>query len=149
VDWIREGEVSLPRTPGESDSLRVWRPWVLEEADGTLRMWYTGDDGTTSRILRAVRPPGGNWDQPGIAIDAGSAGDSDSYGAESPCVVKTPGGYLMVYGSIWLPVSGSHPDTGRIGSPRRTTSLPSRRICCASPDVLEVPRTNRALSFTI
>jgi predicted GH43/DUF377 family glycosyl hydrolase len=100
VEWIREGEVPLPRTPGESDSLRAWRPWVLEEADGTLRMWYTGDDGTTSRILTAVRPPGGTWDRLGIAIDAGFAGDSDSYGAESPCVIKTPAGYLMVYGGF-------------------------------------------------
>jgi predicted GH43/DUF377 family glycosyl hydrolase len=33
-----------------------------------------------------------------VAIDAGFAGDSDSYGAESRCVAKTPGGYLMVYG---------------------------------------------------
>jgi hypothetical protein len=81
VDWIREGEVSLPRTPGEPNSLRAWRPWVLEEADGTLRMWYTGSDGTTSRILTAVRPPGGTWGRPAMAIDAGFAGDRNSYGA--------------------------------------------------------------------
>ncbi len=108
VDWIREGEVSLPRTPGEPDSLRAWRPWVLEEADGTLRMWYTGSDGTTSRILTAVRPPGGIWGRPGVAIDAGFAGDSDSYGAESPCVVKTPGGSLMVYGGSDGEISRLH-----------------------------------------
>jgi len=100
VDWIREGEVSLPRAPGEPDSLRAWRPWVLEEADGTLRMWYTASDGTTSRILTAKRPPGGGWERLGVAIDAGFAGDSDSYGAESPCVVNTPGGYLIVYGGF-------------------------------------------------
>jgi predicted GH43/DUF377 family glycosyl hydrolase len=100
VDWIREGEVSLPRAPGEPDSLRAWRPWVLEEADGTLRMWYTASDGTTSRILTVVRRPGGTWGRAAMAIDPGFAGDSDSYGAESPCVVKTPGGYLMVYGGF-------------------------------------------------
>jgi hypothetical protein len=33
--------------------------WVLEEAGATLRMWYAGSDGTTSRILTAERPPGG------------------------------------------------------------------------------------------
>jgi predicted GH43/DUF377 family glycosyl hydrolase len=57
-----------------------------------------GSDGITSRILTAKRPPGGGWERLGVAIDAGFAGDSDSYGVESPCVVKTPGGYLMVYG---------------------------------------------------
>ena len=59
MEWIRQGEVSFPRTPGELDSVRAWRPWVLEEEDATLRMWYTGSDGTTSRILTAGRPPGG------------------------------------------------------------------------------------------
>ena len=107
MEWIREGEVSFSRTSGEADSLRAWRPWVLEEPDATLRMWYTGSDGTTSRILTAKRAPGGGWEGLGVAIDAGFAGDSDSYGAESPCVVKTPGGYLMVYG-------GSDGDTSRL-----------------------------------
>jgi predicted GH43/DUF377 family glycosyl hydrolase len=108
VEWIREGEVLLPGTPGQPDSLRAWRPWVLEEADGALRMWYSGDDGTTSRILAALQPPGGAWERLGIAVDAGFAGDTDSYGAESPCVVKTPGGYLMVYGGFDGEVSRLH-----------------------------------------
>ena len=73
MDRIREGEVSLPRAPGEPDSLRAWRPWVLEEADGTLRRWYTASDGTTSRILTAVQPPDGTWGRPPMAIDAGFA----------------------------------------------------------------------------
>jgi len=97
VECVREGEVLLPEVSGEADSLRAWRPWVLEEDDGTLRMWYSGDDGTTSRILEAVQRGGGTWERLGVVIDAGFAGDSDEYGVESPCVVKTPGGYLMVY----------------------------------------------------
>jgi len=43
-----------------------------------------------------------------VAIDAGFAGHSDSYGAESPCVVQTPGGYLMVYGGFDGQVSRLH-----------------------------------------
>jgi predicted GH43/DUF377 family glycosyl hydrolase len=108
VDWIRDGEISLPRTPDAPDSLRAWRPWVLEEADGALRMWYTGSDGTTSRILAATRARGGAWERRGIAVDAGFAGDTDSYGAESPSVVRTPGGYLMVYGGFDGEVSRLH-----------------------------------------
>jgi hypothetical protein len=108
VEWIRQGEVSFPRTPGEPDSLRAWRPWVLEDEDATLRMWYSGSDGTTSRILTAEGRLGGGWERQGVAIDAGFAGDSDSYGAESPCVVKTPGGYLMVYGGSDGEISRLH-----------------------------------------
>ena len=117
MEWIREGQVSLPTTPGEPDGLRAWRPWVLAEPDGTLRMWYTGEDGTTSRILTAVQPSGGGWERLGLAIDAGFAGDTDSYGAESPCVVKTPGGYLMVYGGF----------DGEVGRLHMATSDDARR----------------------
>jgi len=60
-------------------------------------MWYSGHDGTTWRILEAVQRIGGKWERLGVAIDAGFAGDSDQYGVESPCVVNTPGGYLMAY----------------------------------------------------
>jgi predicted GH43/DUF377 family glycosyl hydrolase len=100
VEWIREGEVLSTGAQGQPDSLRAWRPWVLEEDGGVLRMWYSGSDGTTSRILTALRAPGGAWERKGVVVDAGFAGDTDSYGAESPCVVKTPGGYLMVYGGF-------------------------------------------------
>jgi predicted GH43/DUF377 family glycosyl hydrolase len=98
VGWIREGEVPLPRAAGSAGAVRTLRPTVVQDVDGTTRMWYTGDDGTTSRILAAVRRPGGEWRSLGVAVNAGAAGDSDSYGAESPCVVPSPGGYLMAYG---------------------------------------------------
>jgi predicted GH43/DUF377 family glycosyl hydrolase len=97
VGWIREGAAFASRTPAEPDSLRALRPWVLEEGDDTLRMWYSGHDGTTGRILAAVRRPGGAWERLGVAIDAGLTGDSDRYGVESPSVVHTLGGYLMAY----------------------------------------------------
>jgi predicted GH43/DUF377 family glycosyl hydrolase len=98
VEWVRKGKVFAPALSGDPDGLRAWRPWVLEEDDGTLRMWYSGHDGTTGRILEAVRRPGKAWQRLGIAIEPGLAGESDGYGVESPCVVKVPGGYLMVYG---------------------------------------------------
>jgi hypothetical protein len=72
-------------------------------------MWYSGNDGTTSRILSAVRPPGSDaWVRLGIAIDPPFSGDSDSFGAESPSVVKTSGGYLMAYGGFDGDVSRLH-----------------------------------------
>jgi predicted GH43/DUF377 family glycosyl hydrolase len=76
------------------------RPWVLEEGTGALRMWYSEHDGVTGRIAAAIRRRGERWTRLGVAIDAGFAGDSDQYGVESPCVVHTPGGYLMAYGGF-------------------------------------------------
>jgi len=100
VDWAKQGDVLPPAPGGDPDHLRAWQPWVLEEDDGTLRMWYSGHDGTTGRILEAVQPPGRAWRRLGVAVDAGLAGDSDRYGVEASCVVKFDETYRMVYGGF-------------------------------------------------
>jgi predicted GH43/DUF377 family glycosyl hydrolase len=115
VEWIRQGAAFSSRTPAEPDGLRALRPWVVQETSGTLRMWYSGHDGTTGRILAAVGRPGGAWERLGVAIDAGFAGDSDQYSVESPCVVKTPGGYLMVYAGFDGEATRLHMATSRDG----------------------------------
>jgi predicted GH43/DUF377 family glycosyl hydrolase len=103
--------------------MRALRPSVVRDDDGTTRIWYTGDDGTTSRILSAARPPGGEWTSLGVAVDAGAAGDSDSYGTESPCVVASPGGYVMAYGGSDGEATRLHmatSDDGRSWEPQGT-----------------------------
>jgi predicted GH43/DUF377 family glycosyl hydrolase len=100
MEWVRHGEVFAPGQSGEPDSARMLRPWVLEEGTGELRMWYSQHDGTTGRIMTAVQRPGERWERLGVAIGAGFAGESDRYSVESPCVVHTPGGYLMAYGGF-------------------------------------------------
>ncbi|MEA2534206.1 MAG: hypothetical protein QOJ93_2017, partial [Actinomycetota bacterium] len=98
MEWTQEGEVFSPGSLGDLDSARASRPWVLEERDGTLRMWYSGHDGTTGRIIEAVQPVGSKWEHVGVAVEPGLVGDTDEFGVESPCVVRVPGGYLMAYG---------------------------------------------------
>src|ERR687887_186881 len=122
VEWMREGEVALPPSADGGDALRALRPTVLHETDGGSRMWYTGDDGTTSRIVAAIRPPDGDWTSLGVALSPGAAGETDSYGVESPCVVATPGGYVMAYGGFDGEVTRLHIATsadGRAGGPPR------------------------------
>ena len=98
MGWHLDGQI-LPDSGPASDleSVRAFGPSVVEEDDGTLRMWYSGHDGSTSRILEAVQRPGRPWERRGVSIHAGLAGESDGYGVESPSVVLTPGGYLMAY----------------------------------------------------
>ena len=98
MGWHLDGEI-FPRSgaTSELESVRAFGPSVVEEDDGTLRMWYSGHDGSTSRILEAVQRPGGPWERRGVSIDVGLAGESDAYGVESPSVAFTPGGYLMAY----------------------------------------------------
>lgn len=97
LGWTQEGDVLPPASAGDADSVRAWEPTALEEEDGTLRMWYSGHDRTTGRILEAVRRPGEPWRRLGTAVDAGLAGDSDRYGVGAPSVVRAGEGYLMAY----------------------------------------------------
>ena len=59
MGWHLDGQI-LPGSGAFSDleSLRAFAPCVVEEDDGTLRLWYSGHDGSTSRILEAVQRPG-------------------------------------------------------------------------------------------
>lgn len=79
------------------DSQRAFRPSLLEEPDGALRMWYSGHDGTTGRILEAAQDPGQPWRRLGVSLDVGGSGESDAYRVESPSVVRIPTGFLMAY----------------------------------------------------
>lgn len=98
MGWRLQGRL-LPEStiPPDLELIRAFGPSVLEEGDGSLRMWYSGHDGSTSRILEAVKPSGRPWERRGVSIDAGLAGESDAYGVESPSVVATRTGYLMAY----------------------------------------------------
>lgn len=71
-------------------------PCVLETAGGR-RLWYTGNDGSTARVLAARRAADGSWERLGVAVEPGLAGETDEFGVEAPSVVHTPGGYLMAY----------------------------------------------------
>jgi predicted GH43/DUF377 family glycosyl hydrolase len=98
MGWHLDGQI-LTDSGATSDleSSRAFGPSVVEDDDGTLRMWYSAHDGSTSRILEAVQRPGRPWERRGVSIDVGLSGESDAYGVESPSVVFTPGGYLMAY----------------------------------------------------
>jgi len=97
VHWGQRRPVLPPGPDAAFEALRAFGPSVLVEDDGTIRLWYSGHDGSTGRILEAVQPPGRPWDRLGVSVDVGLAGDSDSYGVDSPSVVATPTGYLMIY----------------------------------------------------
>jgi hypothetical protein len=82
----------------ELDSGGAWSPCLLDSGDGTGRLWYAGSDGATTRILAARLEGDGTCRRTGVAIDAGFAGNSDMFGVDAPCVVRTPAGFLMAYG---------------------------------------------------
>ena len=97
VEWKHEGDLLPAAVAGGPDSVRAWEPWAVEEQNGNLRLWYSGHDRTTGRILEARQLRGEPWRRLGVAIEPGLAGDSDRYGVGSPCVVQVNDGYLMAY----------------------------------------------------
>src|SRR6266571_4277643 len=137
MQWVREGEVFSPPSAGDPDSARAFRPWVIEEGTGVLRMWYSGHDGMTWRILEAAKKVDEPWKRLGVAVDAGFSGETDDYGVESPCVVITPGGYLMAYGGSDGEVTRLHMATsadGRRWVPQGTFMQRGREDALAATD---------------
>ncbi|HEY8544218.1 MAG TPA: hypothetical protein VIL36_04190 [Acidimicrobiales bacterium] len=94
MPWLRHRLVLPPAGPlSHLDWLRSFRPSVLEEDDGTLRMWYSAHDGERGRILEAVQDgSAAMWRRVALSIDGGGR-----QGVHSPSVVRTAGGYVMAY----------------------------------------------------
>jgi predicted GH43/DUF377 family glycosyl hydrolase len=96
------------------DAAGASAPCVLS-AGGNDSIWYSGNDGATTRILTALVAADGTCKRRGIAIDAGFAGSTDSYGVEAPSVVRTRGGYLMAYAGSDGPITRLHAATSADG----------------------------------
>jgi hypothetical protein len=65
----------------------------------TYFMWFSGRDGSTSRIGLATSPDGIVWTKHGAnpVLDVGGPGQWDAYYVEDPAVVFTNGLFYMVY----------------------------------------------------
>ncbi|MFO7618534.1 MAG: M20/M25/M40 family metallo-hydrolase, partial [Thermoplasmata archaeon] len=85
--WAKYGAVLQPGTSGQPDDYYVAHPSVV--FDGEYKMWYSGSDGTTARIMLANSSDGINWLKNGVALDIGSTNEPDSYHSMFPSVLKT------------------------------------------------------------
>ena len=55
--------------PGAVDDVRAYNPFVLREADGTFKVWYTAYDGSRFRMAFADSPDGLTWTKRGVVIN--------------------------------------------------------------------------------
>jgi predicted GH43/DUF377 family glycosyl hydrolase len=95
--WTKLGMVLYRGLPGQPDSYSATYPTVIY--DGEYKMWYSGSDGTTIRVMYANSTDGINWVKRGIAVDVGSEGSMDSQWAYFPSVLKTDE-YKMWYSGM-------------------------------------------------
>ncbi len=61
------------------------------------RMWYTGNDGSTYRILAATSADGISWTKQGVVLDVGSGGAPDDLKVWDATVLLQGGTYYMWY----------------------------------------------------
>jgi predicted GH43/DUF377 family glycosyl hydrolase len=134
------------------DRHRAWRPSVLQGDGRSWRMWYSGHDGSTSRVLGAEQRRDSGWVRSGVSVDAGLAGWTDSAGIDAPSVVRLPAGFVMAYvgsdgktarvhlatsddGRSWRPSGPFRAPDGRdaTGSPCLVAAGGSLQIFYASP----------------
>jgi predicted GH43/DUF377 family glycosyl hydrolase len=94
LNWIHEG-IRLEGS-GILDPLGALGPDVIELPDGSLRMFYTGTDGTHIHILSATSTDGLSWQKENkVLIKYG--GIYDSVAATEPDVFIFPNGTVRMY----------------------------------------------------
>lgn len=97
LSWTKEDGIRV--APGGGwDGSYVDSAETIELANGSLRMFYHGNDGTRSRILSAISLDGFVWTkEAGVRLDVGGPFDSVSLGYPD-LISSPPGSYRMYYG---------------------------------------------------
>lgn len=88
INWTRYGIVLPKGELGDYDSVHAAFASVIYDS-GQYKMWYSGKDGSSWRILYATSPDGISWTKQGLAIDLGAYGEPDDVLAYTPSVLKT------------------------------------------------------------
>jgi hypothetical protein len=88
LSWTKHGIALYHGQPFDQDSARASLQSVIFE-DDEYKMWYSGYDGLSWKIMYANSTDGLIWAKQGVVIDLGSQGSLDSAGAYSPSVIKT------------------------------------------------------------
>lgn len=91
---------------GTWESEDVSSPTVVK-IDSTYHLWYTGTDGSTSRVGHATSTNGITWvkDSANPVLDVGDVGEWDWLNVYSPDVVKVGDAFRMWYSGGTLPVA--------------------------------------------
>jgi len=105
LTWTRQGIAVDVGGPGSLDSQYAYDPFVMY--DGGYKMWYSGFDGITPRILWADSADGVNWSKHGMSIDRGPPGSLDDAAITGATILKDAGWYHAWY-------AGSDGSTNRI-----------------------------------
>lgn len=64
-------------------------PCVIKESDTSYKMWFSGSDGTNTRVLYSTSTDGINWSIPVLAVNIGTnAAGYNSVASQIPYVIK-------------------------------------------------------------
>jgi predicted GH43/DUF377 family glycosyl hydrolase len=82
---------------GTYDTIAVRNPCVIRE-EGIYKMWYRGNNATSTTILYATSPDGLDWTKQGPVMYRGSPGELDDAAIFQPRVIRDGDFYKMWYG---------------------------------------------------
>ena len=100
ISWTRQngGNPVLVGTGGTFDAVGVYGPMVIFDGVSTYHMWYTGNDGTVTRIGHATSANGITWSKTvGAVLNTGATGAFDAAGVKLCAVVQDGATYRMWY----------------------------------------------------
>ena len=94
--WSNHQKVLEKGAEGTYDTSRGSHATIIKEG-ATYNMWYTGDDGSNTRIIFANSTDGENWANHQLVIDIGDEGTYDTSKSYAPSVIKDGATYEMWY----------------------------------------------------
>jgi DNA-binding beta-propeller fold protein YncE/predicted GH43/DUF377 family glycosyl hydrolase len=107
VTWTADGQVMTAEA--DWDSVALVPGSMSTDDDGNLRLWFTGNDGSTRRIGSATSTDGITWTRETSSRDwifgPGAPGDWDDSGVADPFVLRDSTGEHLWYagydGDVW------------------------------------------------
>jgi predicted GH43/DUF377 family glycosyl hydrolase len=96
INWSNFQMVVNRGSEGTYDTTHAYHPCVIKDGS-TYKMWYTGFNGTTQRVIYCTSTDGINWSNFQMVVDRGSEGTYDTTHAYDPYVIKDGNTYKMWY----------------------------------------------------
>ena len=99
TSWANHQLVININVEGTYDTSHAYAPKVIKDGS-TYKMWYSGHNGTTWRIMYATSSNGTTWANHAMVLNIGDEGTYDTVSAYTPMVVKDGATYHMWYAGL-------------------------------------------------
>jgi predicted GH43/DUF377 family glycosyl hydrolase len=158
INWTRyaSNPVLNLGSAGTWEDKHVYVSSVIKDSDGMYKIWYTGHDGSNTRIGYASSSDGISWTKYGSnpVLNRGVGGTWDDVHVHSPSMIKENGRYTMWYsghdGAMWR-IGRAHvqPRKSVSPSPSVSSGVEEQSVCYTFDNSWDTGYTNESSATTL